>query len=124
MGYFEEIKLLKIMVMRYFQEIKFWKIALLNVSMGFLMSVPVLFGLIVFFGSSGPSTISEKISGLGILLVVLLIIVLTNYGLWKISKKNTKADIEIRNKKITYFKLATLLVIILISIGSFFIPFF
>lgn len=108
--------------MRYFEEIKLWKIVLLNICIGFLMSTPTLIGLILFFGSSGPPIMTEQIVGLGILIGIIFIIFLSNFILWNVSKKNLKSNKANRNTKINFLKLALILSILILSVGSFFIP--
>lgn len=105
--------------MKYFKEIKLWKIILLNIVVGFLLSTPVLFGLIFFSGLFSPPTITDQLIGLCIFFAVLFTIVFSNFLLWKFNKK--QFDKNMKNK-ITSLKLLLLLVIIVVTIGSFFIP--
>lgn len=108
--------------MKYFKEIKLWKIILLNIVVVFLLSTPVLFGLIFFSGLFSPPTITDQLIGLCIFLAVLFTIVFSNFLLWKFSKKQLDKNMKNKNNKITSLKLLLLLVIIVVTIGSFFIP--
>jgi len=109
--------------MRYFREITIWKILLLNIVVGMLMSGPFMMGIVLLNGMFTASTVDDKIAGVFIFLLIISVIIFSNYLLWKYGRKKYDVDIENEGKRknIILFKVMLIVIILLIALGSFFI---
>lgn len=107
--------------MRYFKEIAFWKIVLLNIIVGLCMSAPFLIGLLYCFGFFRPPTTGEQLLGILIFVFILSIILLSNFLLWKFGKKQYNENKKNENIHKKTVKIIVILVILFLTIGSFFV---
>jgi len=109
--------------MRYFKEIALWKIILLNIVVGALMSGPFMLGIIALVGIFTPPTVESKIAGILIFLFIIIVIVSSNYLLWKYGKKKYSGNTENEGKSrnITLLKLILIVTLLIITLASFFV---
>ena len=74
--------------MRYFKEIALWKMVVLNTIVGLCMAYPFLIGTIYYFGIFGTAAaVNAKMRGLEIFITIIMIIILANFSLWRLSKR-------------------------------------
>ena len=107
--------------MKYFKEIALWKIVLLNLIVGICMSGPFLFSLVLTFGIIRGSKFEEKIIGIFIFFIIIILILLANFILWTFANKKITELINKENKKSSYMKLFIVLIILFMTVASFFV---
>ena len=54
-------------------------------------------------------------------MVILFVILLSNFLLWKFEKKQSNQNIKNKNKKITLIKLTFILIVLVFTVGSVFL---
>lgn len=105
---------MKNFIFKYFEQVEVYKIVILNVILSIIASYPVMLASLFIFSLFVKPSLIERIIGFIILISTVLLIIFSNYLLYKLDKKKGK------NKKVKLCITITLLIIILLA-GSFFI---
>jgi len=105
----------------YFKYVPMWLCVITNIILGLGASFTIMMSALFFFGMFETPSVRERIIGVLILLGTVAIILVVNYILYRICRKNKKESKSDVGKKGTCIRFVVILLIIVILGFSFFI---